>query len=197
VNSSTESSKASASWATEPAGQGGACPKGLSGPSGPGWFPFRLCAEGDRPPAPRGIETPDGVGDRLRTAAFAELQAREAFAWAAVRYQDAPLALRRAWEGLAEAEHRHLLMILARMRALGAEIAQRPVSDALWRSLTGCPDAPSFARWMRTAEDRGRIAEERFAEKLAQSDPETASMFAEIAREEASHIAIADRFFPA
>lgn len=182
---SAESSKPSASWATEPAGPSEA------------WRPFRVCGALERPPAPRGLATPGGVGDRLRTAAFAELQAREAFAWAAASYADASEGLRRAWEGLAEAEHRHLLMILARMRTLGTALEERPVSDALWRSLTSCPDAPSFAGWMRTAEERGRVAEERFAERLARSDPETARMFAEIAREEAAHLLVADRWFPA
>lgn len=184
MSSSTESSKPSESWATEPAGPSGA------------WRPFRVCDALERPPAPRALATPDGVGDRLRTAAFAELQAREAFAWAAAGYADASEELGCAWRGLAEAEHRHLLMILARMRTLGVALDERPVSDALWRSLTSCPDAPSFARWMRTAEERGRVAEERFAERLAQSDPETARVFAEIAREEAAHLVIADRWFP-
>ncbi|MBI4348442.1 MAG: DUF455 family protein [Elusimicrobia bacterium] len=184
MNSSIESSRPSGSSGIEPQG------------SAWGWRPFRLCPPDERPPAPRAIDTREGVGDRLRTAAFAELQAREAFAWAAGRYGDAPEGLRRAWEGLAASEHRHLLMILERMRVLGIATDARPVSDALWRSLTACPDAASFARWMRRAEERGKTAEERFAERLTGSDPETASMFAEIAREEAAHIAVADRYFP-
>lgn len=161
-----------------------------------GWRPFQLCPPDERPPAPRAIDTREGVGDRLRTAAFAELQAREAFAWAARRYEDAPEGLRRTWEGLAASEHKHLLMILERMRVLGVAVDERPVSDALWRSLTSCPDAPSFARWMRRAEERGKTAEERFAERLASADPQTAAMFALVAREEAAHIAVADRYFP-
>lgn len=160
------------------------------------WSPFRVCPPGERPPAPRSIATREGVGDRLRTAAFAELQAREAFAWAARRYADAPAALRKAWEGLSAAENRHLRKILDRMRAMEIREDERPVSDALWRSLTSCPDAASFAAYMRTAEERGRTAELRFHEQLKSSDPETAAMFGEIAEEEALHLAVADRFFP-
>lgn len=162
----------------------------------PDWRPFILAPEGERPGSPRPIGTPEGVGDRLRTAAFAELQAREAFDWAAARYSDAPEGLRRAWEGLAGSEDRHLRMILRRMEALRVRVDERPVSDALWRSLTGCPDAASFARWMRRAEERGKAAEESFAGRLAASDPESASMFAEIAGEEAAHIAVAERYYP-
>lgn len=155
-----------------------------------------VCGARERPPAPRSIATPEGLGDRLRTAAFAELQAKAAFAWAAARFADAPEGLRRAWEGLSESEGRHLELILSRMKELGVGPAERPVSDALWRSLTACPDAPSFARWMRRAEERGREAEESFAGRLAASDPITATMFAEIAREEAAHIALAESYFP-
>ncbi|MBI4425678.1 MAG: DUF455 family protein [Elusimicrobia bacterium] len=162
----------------------------------PDWRPFLLVEPGQRPPAPRPIATPEGLGDRLRTAAFAERQARDAFAWAADRYADAPEGLRRAWRALSASEARHLGMILRRMEALGVRVEERPVSDALWRSLAACPAAPDFARFMRRAEERGRAAELRFGERLAGSDAATSAMFAEIAREEAEHIAVADRFFP-
>lgn len=164
--------------------------------TGRDWRPFVLCPASERPAPPRPIATPEGVGDRLRTAAFAELQAREAFDWAAARYAAAPEGLRRAWEGLARAEDRHLQAILGRMDALGVRVEERAVSDALWRSLTGRPDAASFALWMRRAEERGRTAEERFASLLSATDPATARMFAEIAAEETQHIAVADRWFP-
>lgn len=36
------------------------------------WEPFVVAAAGTRTPQPRGINTAEGLGDRLRTAAFAE-----------------------------------------------------------------------------------------------------------------------------
>ena len=36
--------------------------------------------------APRSIDSLEGVGDRLRAAAFAEIQARDAFLWAPEHY---------------------------------------------------------------------------------------------------------------
>ena len=54
----------------------------------PDWSPFRLAPEGTRPEPPRSIHTRDGIGDRLRSAAFAEIQAREAFLWADIRFAD-------------------------------------------------------------------------------------------------------------
>ena len=156
----------------------------------PDWRPFRLCAPGEKAPTPRGMSTARGVGDRLRTAAFAERQARDAFAWAAERYEDAPAGMRAAWRRLSAEEDKHLGWLLRRMEQLGVDVAERPVSDALFRSLLACADWRSFASFMAAAEDRGRAAERHFQSALAQSDPETARIFAAIADEEEGHIAL-------
>jgi uncharacterized ferritin-like protein (DUF455 family) len=154
------------------------------------WDPFALCPEGEKPPSPRGITTPQGVGDRLRTAAFAERQAREAFAWAAERFEDAPAALRDGWRRLSREEDKHLGWLLRRMEQLGVAVGERTVSDGLYRSLARCADWKEFAQYMARAEDRGRAAERRFQEVLAASDPETARIFEAIAAEEDEHISL-------
>jgi len=136
------------------------------------------------------MATPDGLGDRLRTAAFAERQAREAFLWAAERYADAPQRLREGWRRLAGEEDKHLGWLLRRMEQLGVAPGSRPVSDGLYKSLTRCVDWKEFAAFMARAEDRGRTAERYFQKKLAQRDPETARIFAAIAEEEDAHIAL-------
>lgn len=153
----------------------------------PDWSPFLVSDE--RPPAVRGLNTPEGLGDRLRTAAFAERQATEAFAWAAERYEDAPAALRAFWRGVSADERRHLDMLLARMAELGVRPDARPVSDGLWRSLTRCRTWREFAAYMKRAEERGREAELSFQRALAGRDPKTAAIFAEIAADEERHIA--------
>lgn len=153
------------------------------------WSPFRLCGPAEKIPAPRPLNTPEGVGDRLRTAAFAERQAREAFVWAG-RFQDAPESLRQGWRRLAQEEDKHLGWLLRRMEQLGVDPAERAVSDALYRSLLCCSDWRQFAAFMARAEDRGRVAERRFQQALALSDPETARIFAAIASEEDAHIAL-------
>ncbi len=164
--------------------------------STPSWSPFLLAEPGAHGDAPRSIRTPEGVGDRLRAAAFAEIQAREAFLWAADRFEDADPRLRQAWRRLAESEQQHLDWLLARMRELGVSISERRVSDFLWQSLIGCQTAREFAHYMANAEDRGRRAGERFHQNLAQTDPVTAAIFEKIAAEEVGHIALASRFFP-
>ena len=159
------------------------------------WSPFFVLPDGKRAPTPRSASTPVGIGDRLRAAAFAEIQAREAFSWAGSRYPDAPPRLRAVWADLAAAEDRHLGWLLRRMEELDVDPAGRPVSAALWRSLTSCDDAETFCRWMADAEERGRQAGETIGAALADVDPTTARLFATIAREEVAHIAVASRFF--
>lgn len=161
------------------------------------WTPFKITADGRRAEPPRALCSREGVGDRLRTAAMAELQAREAFLWAAARFEDAPEGLRPAWRSLAAEEDRHLGWLLGRMAELGVDPAGREVSDRLWRSLTACRSARDFAELIASAEERGRVAGEGFGSELAAFDPATASIFARIAEEEIAHIALARGYFPA
>ena len=160
------------------------------------WSPFVVVPDGAKAPSPRSLSGPHGVTDRMRIAAFAELQAREAFRWGAATFDDASPELRQAWRDLADEEDRHLGWLLDRMEALGASPADRAVSAHLWRGLTGCDNAHSFAWYMAKAEDRGRIAGERFGESLASLDPTSAELFARIAADEADHIDLALRFYP-
>lgn len=163
----------------------------------PLWDPFILGPTNTRPDAPRSLDTPEGVADRLRTAAFAEIQAREAFMWAAETYSDATPDLKQAWHQLSKAEDRHLNWLLNRMSELQVDVKARKVSDQLWVSLTSCKTAMEFARYMASAEERGRKAGIRFHQALLKTDPVTAEIFGKIAEEEIAHIALAERFFPA
>lgn len=160
------------------------------------WSPFALAPAGAQAPAPRSVSTPEGVGDRLRAAAFAELQAREAFLMAADAFPDAPQALRDAWRGLAAAEDKHLGWLLGRMAALGVDPAARPVSLRLWDGLAACRSAEEFEVLIAKAEERGRLAGERFRVSMLAVDPESAEVFGRIADEEVAHVALARRFYP-
>lgn len=154
------------------------------------WAPFHVSPE--RGPSPRSLSTPEGLGDRLRTAAFAELQAREGFLWAAERFVDAPVGVRSAWRRLSAEEGKHLGWLLRRMETLGVDPGGRAVSLRLWDGLTACPSAREFAVLMKLAEERGRTAEESFVRALAEQDPETSALFAKIAAEEVGHLKMAE-----
>ena len=166
-------------------------------PITPNWDPFRVAARGERADPPRPTHTPEGVGDRLRAAAFAEIQAREAFLWGASNHLDAPEGLRQAWREFAAVEDKHLGWLMKRMQELGIDPRERAVSDQLWHSLIGCREARDFALYMASAEERGRRAGERFREAMAQTDPVSAEIFGRIADEEVEHIATAERYYSA
>jgi uncharacterized ferritin-like protein (DUF455 family) len=163
----------------------------------PDWSPFLVASHSAKGDPIRALDQADGVGDRLRTAAFAEVQAREAFLWAADHFEEASGALKRTWRALALAEQRHLDWLLQRMQELSVPINARKVSDQLWHSLRACKKAEEFAVYMASAEDRGRKAGERFHQALKSSDPVTAEIFGKIAAEEIEHIALASRHYPA
>lgn len=160
------------------------------------WRPFILAQPGTRSEAPRSIDSSEGVGDRMRAAAFAEIQAREAFLWGAEHFSDAPTELRQAWREFAAVEDRHLNWLLRRMEELGIDVQGRRVSDQLFISLTSCKTARDFALYMANAEERGRRAGERFHQTLLEKDPVTARIFGQIALEEIEHIELAQRFYP-
>lgn len=162
----------------------------------PNWDPFLVAPNGGRADLPRSLDTLEGIGDRLRSAAFAEIQAREAFRWAASHFSDAPEDLRKAWVILSEAEDKHMGWLLQRMKDLEIGIQDRKVSDQLWNSLLSCQTAEEFALYMASAEERGRVAGVRFQQNLAQRDPITANIFGKIAEEEVAHIDLAYQHYP-
>jgi len=146
--------------------------------------------------APRNLPGLDGIGDRLRTAAFAEMQAERAFLRAAEIYTDAPQSLRNEWRVIAAEERNHMSWLLNRMRELGIAVDERPVSDGLWHSLCKCKDARSFCPYIADSEERGRRAGQRFCDVLREIDPETSRIFGKIAKEEVRHISLAYEYYP-
>jgi len=155
------------------------------------WAPFKTCIGEERAPYPRSLQTPEGLGDRLRFVAFAEKQATHAFKAAADIFTEVPEAARELWRKLAQEESKHLQWLLWRMEELGVSVDERPQSLALWRSFDRCESADDFAKFMANAEDRGRIAGEQFFETLISLDPKTAKIFYQIALEEREHIRLA------
>lgn len=152
------------------------------------WSPFRAAQPDEKVPGPRKIGSTNGVGDRLRVAAFAELQAREGFRWALDNILDAPQHLKEQWKHMIDEEDRHYNWLLGRMQELKIDPAERPVSDSLWRSVVKTRNANEFVYIMADAEELGKDAEQHFVTQLRERDPQTAEVFARIAAEEEHHI---------
>jgi uncharacterized ferritin-like protein (DUF455 family) len=159
------------------------------------WAPFKVCAPGEKAPYPRSLQTKEGLGDRLRFVAFAELQAHHAFALAAEFDGLSPEA-KAIWITLAKEEEKHLNWLLERMAELGVAADERSQSLALWNSFDRCQSPHQFAVFMANAEDRGRIAGIQFHETLQKIDPITADLFRKIAEEEQDHIRLAESILP-
>ena len=158
------------------------------------WSPFSVAPDGARGAKNRSISTPEGLGDRLRSAAFAELQATYAFEWALGRFADVPQWLSSGWERVIIEERKHLGWLLARMETLGVDPAERAVSIRLWNTLKRSASAGEFCYWITEAEEWGRKAANAIAPQIMARDPETAAIFEKIAEEERFHVALGKRF---
>lgn len=144
----------------------------------------------------RSLQTPEGLGDRLRLVAFAERQAFHAFNEAAARLLDAPDGLREAWKWVALEESKHENWLLKRMEEIGQDVTALPVSLNLYHSLKSCSTAQEFSLFVSDAERRGQVGAMKFSEQLSLIDPKTAEIFAKIAEEETAHIALAKKYYP-
>ncbi len=159
------------------------------------WKPFVLCTPGQRPARPRDIRLTEGLGDRLRTAAFAELQAVRAFSWAVDRFDDVPEGLADDWRRQIPQEQQHLAMILQRMAELGIEPAGRPVSPRVWESVRDCETGKQFCLYICSAEERGRLAGIQLCQALQETDPKTVAIFQSIVDDEEAHVALAATYY--
>ncbi len=159
------------------------------------WSPFVVGPKGPETTSTRSLNTVEGLGDRLRFVAFAEKQAKEAFYWAAeVFAKDLP-EVQEIWRTISREEEKHMNWLIARMNELNVRLDERPVHDALWKSFGRCQNAVEFASFMANAEERGRIAGEKFYETLLSIDPISAALFLKIAQEEQDHIDLAEKAF--
>jgi len=157
--------------------------------------PFTICEPGTRPLRPRSLTLPEGLGDRMRSAAFAEFQAIAAFRWAAEKFMDVPEELRAAWTALVPEEIKHYELIVNRMQELGFAIDDRCVSTRLWESLHDCSTGKEFCIKIAGAEERGRLAGITLCKYLADKDPQTVAVFQEIVDDEVAHVKLAETFF--
>jgi uncharacterized ferritin-like protein (DUF455 family) len=152
------------------------------------WEPFVLSSPEQKLPFPQPMSHRDGLGDRLRIAAFAELQAVRAFGWASEHFKDVPISLIEGWERQIPEEKLHFRLIMERMSNLGVRPEKKPVSAKLSETLFTCETGEKFAIEIATAEHKGRLAALKMADYLQDRDPVTTRVFLRIARDEMSHV---------
>lgn len=156
------------------------------------WSPFKIGTS----VKPRPLNTPEGIVDRIRIAAFAERQAYYAFLEAArIFANEVPEELVFAWKRIAEEEAKHESWLLKRLVEINHDIAELPVGLGLYNSFCKCQTAREFTLYISDSEEKGRLAGLKFVEALETRDPVTAKIFSDIAFEELDHISLAAKYF--
>lgn len=154
------------------------------------WTPFKVHPK--KTDVVRAMTAPEGIEDRLRLVAFAELQARDAFLWGALQYKGkAPDPWIKSWEEFARVEDRHAQMLLNRMSEVGADPGARQVSDKLSRLCMASTDPVIFLFLLSSAEERGMESGNILGEQMKAVDPISAQVFLQIASEEVEHVQMA------
>jgi uncharacterized ferritin-like protein (DUF455 family) len=154
------------------------------------WNPYRIAPKQDMI---RALGAPEGVADRLRVVAFAELQARDSFQWAADFFTEAPPEWRERWREFAAVENRHAQMLLDRAGELGVRLDERAVSDKLSRLCRVARDPVLFLFMISSAEERGMEAGFTIGEQMKPYDEVSAGIFRTIAEEEVEHVEMANK----
>jgi hypothetical protein len=82
----------------------------------------------------------------LSRFAHHELMAAELFAWALLRFPEAPVGLRRGWVAALREELDHLRLYVDRLAAHGVAFGDLPLSGYFWKLLPGVRQAADPAR---------------------------------------------------
>jgi len=103
---------------------------------------LELSGGADRLPRPGELADPDARVDCLARFAHHELMAVELFAWALLRWPDAPPALRRGLLATLSDEQHHCRLYLDRLEAHGATFVGREHSDYFWHQAPAIAGSP-------------------------------------------------------
>ncbi len=151
-------------------------------------------------PPPSSLDAPDARRDCLARFAHHELQAVEYFAWALLRWPDAPPELRRGLVSALVDEQRHCRLYLDRLAALGGRFDTDDHSDYFWQQAPAIAEAEHGLRAFLSA--MGLTLEQanldftltyRDAFRAA-GDEESAAICQVVHDDEIAHVALAVRW---
>lgn len=138
----------------------------------------------------------EGFGDPaqrvriLHALANHELQAAELFAWALLAFADAPAEFRRGLLKILDDEQRHTRMYAARVRALGDELGDFPVTGYFWRKVPDIQTPLDFVCAMSLTWENANLdhtADYAAAARQA-GDEKTAAVIEAVGRDEIEHV---------
>ncbi len=160
--------------------------------AGPGRPPHLRFAKDTKSETPshEGMPDPAQRPRILHGLANHELQAAELFAWALLAFPDAPGDFRRGLLRILQDEQRHTRMYRARLRSLGADLGDYPVSGYFWNKAEAITSPLGFICAMSlTFENANLDHTVDYAEAARRAgDPKTATVIDEIHRDEVEHV---------
>lgn len=151
-------------------------------------------------PSPSALSDAEARRDCLSRFAHHELQAVEYFAWALLRWPEAPPELRRALLSALTDEQRHCRLYLDRLEALGGRFETGDHSDYFWQQASAIAEAESGLRAFLSA--MGLTLEQAnldftltYRDAFRQAgDDESAAICQVVHDDEVAHVALAVRW---
>ncbi|MEM7154525.1 MAG: DUF455 family protein [Myxococcota bacterium] len=136
-------------------------------------------------------------GRLLHMFANHELLAMELMALSLLRFVDAPRSFRRGLAHALKDEQRHFGLYLERMKELGVELGEQPLSGFFWRVMAPMPSPLDFVAHMSLTFEQANLD---FARSYAQTlracdDPRSARILDEVYDDEVGHVRLGRVWF--
>ena len=143
-----------------------------------------------RVPSVRGYHDPRQRARILHSFANHELQAVELFAWALLAFPDAPPDYRSGLRRILAEEQRHTRMYIARLKKLGGELGDYPVSSYFWNKTPQLTTPLRFACAMSLTFENANLdhTTDSAAEILKAGDRKTAEVIEQVHLDEIGHV---------
>jgi uncharacterized ferritin-like protein (DUF455 family) len=146
--------------------------------------------------AKRKVPSAIGFRDKAQAArilhglANHELQAVELFAWALLRYPDAPPSFRRGLLRILGEEQIHLRLYLGRLEAYGVEFGSEPLSGYFWSKVHELTTPARFVAAMCLTFESANLDHALFLREqaLAARDAATAAVLQRVHDDEIGHV---------
>ncbi|MEM7607414.1 MAG: DUF455 family protein [Myxococcota bacterium] len=149
------------------------------------------------PKRPKRCTTPLQRAKLLHAFAHHELQAAELFAWALLRFHDAPPAFRRGLLRICLDELRHTRAYVGQLERLGFRFGDFEIRDWFWDRVPSCATPAAFVACMGLGFEAGNLDHSaRFADAFeAAGDAEGANVQRVVGRDEIAHVRFAAKWF--
>lgn len=147
-------------------------------------------------PPPQGMSDPAQRARIVHALANHELQAAELFAWALLAYPAAPPGFRRGLLAICADEQRHCRLYIDRLRELGGEFGDHPVTGHFWPKIAALTTPLEFVCTMGLTFENANLdfAPDYARRARVAGDDRLAATLDEVHRDEIRHVRFAWRW---